>query len=176
MVPLLVSLCVINMSVNYSHKTISPSAAPDDYRRVLTLVTFHIGDYYPTRQCFHVDIVYDDIPEPEEYFFLYVYTNDVQVYIPDGTENTSITIMNGKDYCMHNKYFAVQSLSLIPIATNCPDLLDPAYGSVNVTGMSPGDKAYYECDDGFTLKGPKTRVCQSDATWSGEEPECLCMF
>ena len=30
----------------------------------------------------------------------------------------------------------------------------------------------YKCDEGYSLIGPSTRVCQSSGNWSGEEPVC----
>ena len=51
-------------------------------------------------------------------------------------------------------------------------------GSVNVTGVNPGDNAMYECDEGFTLVGGGIRICRADtanerAKWSGEDPMCF---
>ena len=33
----------------------------------------------------------------------------------------------------------------------------------------------YKCNHGFMLVGNGTRVCGSDQTWSGEDPECQVM-
>ena len=30
----------------------------------------------------------------------------------------------------------------------------------------------YECNEGYSLIGPPTRVCQSSGKWSGEQPFC----
>ena len=30
----------------------------------------------------------------------------------------------------------------------------------------------YKCDEGYSLIGSSTRVCQSSGEWSGEEPFC----
>ena len=30
----------------------------------------------------------------------------------------------------------------------------------------------YKCDEGYSLIGPSTRICQSNGEWSGEEPFC----
>ena len=32
----------------------------------------------------------------------------------------------------------------------------------------------YKCDEGYSLIGPSTRVCQYSGKWSGEEPFCEC--
>ena len=33
--------------------------------------------------------------------------------------------------------------------------------------------AHYECDDGYTLFGPSTRMCLITGTWSGYTPVCV---
>ena len=33
--------------------------------------------------------------------------------------------------------------------------------------------AEYSCSASFSLEGDTIRVCQSDGTWSGEQPVCL---
>ena len=43
------------------------------------------------------------------------------------------------------------------------------------TGNKPGDKAFYFCDDGFTLDGEKKRKCE-DGKWDGTKPTCLSKF
>jgi hypothetical protein len=32
--------------------------------------------------------------------------------------------------------------------------------------------ANYACDNGYNLVGVQSRTCESNAVWSGEEPEC----
>ena len=54
----------------------------------------------------------------------------------------------------------------------CPDLDDPSYGKVNVTGNIPGYKAHYKCDYGYRLVGEAYRRCLDTGYWSGEEPVC----
>ena len=46
-------------------------------------------------------------------------------------------------------------------------------GSVNVSGVAVGSTANYTCNEGYQLKGPPIRTCQSDGTWSGMEPTCI---
>ncbi len=55
----------------------------------------------------------------------------------------------------------------------CVDLEDPENGRVNVSADAVvGTVAIYMCNEGFTLNGTQTRVCESDGRWSGIEPEC----
>ena len=39
-------------------------------------------------------------------------------------------------------------------------------------GTAVGEKVYYRCNEGFTLKGDSIRTCQKDYTWSGVAPVC----
>ena len=54
----------------------------------------------------------------------------------------------------------------------CPILIGPANGFVNVTGNSPGDSATYTCDPDYDLVGMSKRVCGNDGEWSGTAPTC----
>ena len=36
----------------------------------------------------------------------------------------------------------------------------------------PGDAIVFSCDEGYSLKGPGTIVCQSDGAWSSPVPSC----
>lgn len=46
-------------------------------------------------------------------------------------------------------------------------------GYISYSGSSTGDIATYFCNEGFVLVGNKTRVCQANSEWSGEEPICV---
>ena len=55
----------------------------------------------------------------------------------------------------------------------CPNLSAPAHGSVDyISGVDVGSQAIYSCEQGYSLVGISTRVCQSDGTWSGQPPLC----
>lgn len=57
--------------------------------------------------------------------------------------------------------------------TECERLTNPEHGQAmpNSTVQFMGS-ATYSCEDGFQLLGDKTRICQSDGSWSGREPNC----
>ena len=55
---------------------------------------------------------------------------------------------------------------------SCPTLANPANGSVAAATLTFGSTATYSCDTGYALSGGATRMCQSDATWSGAAPTC----
>lgn len=42
----------------------------------------------------------------------------------------------------------------------------------NPTNRSEGFLASYGCDEEYILQGYGTRTCQSDGTWSRDEPRC----
>ena len=64
---------------------------------------------------------------------------------------------------------------MICFSAECDYLKDPDGGCVVTTGNKPGDKAFYFCDDGFTLDGEKKRKCE-DGKWDGTKPTCLSKF
>ena len=52
------------------------------------------------------------------------------------------------------------------------NLLNPRDGSVSLTSTTFNSVAMYGCNEGFSLMGVATRICQADGTWSGEAPTC----
>ena len=54
----------------------------------------------------------------------------------------------------------------------CPRLEPPNDGSVLYSDRIVGSEAQYSCNEGFSLVGDASVICQSDGTWSGEEPIC----
>ena len=56
----------------------------------------------------------------------------------------------------------------------------PANGQVDYRSQAVGSVASYECDEGFTLVGESTRVCENNTQWSGSVPTCTggltCMY
>ena len=54
----------------------------------------------------------------------------------------------------------------------CPPLEHPIDGSVQYSSVNLGTIAEYSCNDGMTFVGVSTRACQSDGSWSGDEPHC----
>ena len=41
------------------------------------------------------------------------------------------------------------------------------------TAYAAGETITYECPDGYHLVGSAMRTCQTDLTWSGQQPECI---
>ena len=55
---------------------------------------------------------------------------------------------------------------------DCGSLSHPINGYVNVQSTTLGSVATYSCIDSYQLSHYESRVCQSNADWSGEEPIC----
>lgn len=55
----------------------------------------------------------------------------------------------------------------------CPQLSNPANGTVTQDGNRPGDKAVYSCMSGFVLvEIEECRTCQENGEWSGNTSFC----
>ena len=86
----------------------------------------------------------------------------------------------------YNYFYAATMVNVVcptmPLAAGCPALGDPDKGTVAISteDINTGSIATYTCNEGLMLMGSATRECQSDGTWSGEEPKCeltgMCMF
>lgn len=55
--------------------------------------------------------------------------------------------------------------------TQCPDLGDPANGTVVLSGRTPGSSACYACVMGFQ-PSVMCRTCLASGEWSGTEVTC----
>ena len=63
----------------------------------------------------------------------------------------------------------------ISTLVQCPILMNPANGMVELSEKSPGDTATYSCVSvDYDLVGVSVRVCRHDGQWSGEAPICIC--
>ena len=61
-----------------------------------------------------------------------------------------------------------------PSVRDCGELLDPANGTVSLTGSTVvGSEADYSCLEGFSLSGDALRTCLTSGVWSGQEPQCI---
>ena len=62
--------------------------------------------------------------------------------------------------------FSGVCLSLPPLTNGMISYSDPTLGV--------GSVATHSCNTDYTLSGESTRTCQSDGTWDGSVPNCLC--
>ena len=117
---------------------------------------------------------------------------------PNGTWSGFVTICTGRFQrqtanipCFRNAFkFWSPTLSLAPFHRNtitninqhcCPHLFpakDCGPLAVPTNGSSTGDltifpnKIIFGCDEGFNLRGSRTRHCQTNGTWSGNQTLC----
>ena len=57
------------------------------------------------------------------------------------------------------------------ITGDCSALSNPVNGMVQMTGDIQGSMATYSCNNGFTLMGQNTRMCDNKM-WTGNPPVC----
>lgn len=55
----------------------------------------------------------------------------------------------------------------------CGDPGTPANGRKVGESYTVGSVVYYECDTGFRLDGPQSRLCRFDGLWSDSLPSCV---
>ena len=63
------------------------------------------------------------------------------------------------------------------LLVSCPSLPYPGNGMISCSLGDYGVASYedtcsYTCNTGYELTGSNTRNCQSDGTWSGNDPTC----
>ena len=57
---------------------------------------------------------------------------------------------------------------------DCGNLTVPPNGAIMLSdGTLEGSIATYTCSFGFRLVGNDERICQFNATWTGEIPDCV---
>ena len=82
---------------------------------------------------------------------------------------------------VRNKVFAIMLyLPLIDSPTSppspspgCGDPGVPANGKKIGESYKVGSIVYYECNTGFRLEGPKSRLCRFDGKWTDSLPSCV---
>ncbi|XP_078449693.1 CUB and sushi domain-containing protein 3 isoform X2 [Lampetra fluviatilis] len=61
-----------------------------------------------------------------------------------------------------------------PSQTTCLNPGTPQFGEQNITqGYQVDSTVSFRCQKGFHIQGSTTRICLSDLTWSGTQPECI---
>jgi hypothetical protein len=114
-----------------------------------TMVTFSVGLTSTMMANVPVQIINDDVGEPDESFFV--------TLIPmssDNDEGLSVPI------------------TILDDEPRCDSLEDPENGDVTVTGLHQGSTATYTCDITHELIGESMRTCDSNAMWTNLAPTC----
>ena len=61
--------------------------------------------------------------------------------------------------------FFVVNLAIITERYLCPILTNPPHGRIHYDGHAFYNRLIYECNPGYTVVGPKERICVSDGFW-----------
>ena len=64
----------------------------------------------------------------------------------------------------------------VHILVDCGSLVNPANGQVSLETTFEGSVANYSCNQTYVLCGTECRVCQSNGSWSGTQPDCISKF
>ncbi|XP_052796583.1 sushi, von Willebrand factor type A, EGF and pentraxin domain-containing protein 1-like isoform X2 [Mya arenaria] len=56
---------------------------------------------------------------------------------------------------------------------DCGRISRPKHGHVDVGASTYGSKAFFSCDNGYTLIGAVTAVCSADGRWDESQAECV---
>ncbi|XP_059211512.1 sushi, von Willebrand factor type A, EGF and pentraxin domain-containing protein 1-like [Centropristis striata] len=72
--------------------------------------------------------------------------------------------------CQADGTWSHKSLSCVPARCGKPSPV--ANGRVSGSEFGLNSKVSYECDEGYTLNGEHTRICQSDGLWDKPAPRC----
>jgi CUB/sushi domain-containing protein len=83
--------------------------------------------------------------------------------------------------CKSDGYWSGESPHCIPDSSatppppplGCGDPGTPANGVKIGISYSIGSVVYYECNEGFRLDGPRSRLCRFDGRWSEQLPSCI---
>ena len=59
-----------------------------------------------------------------------------------------------------------------PLAVECGSLVMPRNGSSYGKLATYPNKVYFQCDEGFIIKGSSLRTCQANGSWSGGDTSC----
>lgn len=79
------------------------------------------------------------------------------------------------------EFWLCSGLFLFSSVVGCGNLPPPEPGEGGLTLSQPNttvnSTAVYRCQvSGYLLVGDAERTCQSNATWNGSEPTCLCKW
>lgn len=97
---------------------------------------------------------------------VYTYSNEIELHCQPGF------VLQGKSVsvCQADGTWSHKSLTCVPAYCENPSPIPN--GRVLGSEFDFNSKINYECDEGYTLNGDSTRVCQSDGHWNKPEPRC----
>ncbi|CAB1421446.1 unnamed protein product [Pleuronectes platessa] len=96
----------------------------------------------------------------------YMYNNEIELSCQPGflLEGKSVSV------CQADGTWSHKSLTCVPARCGKPSPIPN--GRVLGSEFGFNSKVQYQCDEGHTLNGDSTRVCQSDGLWDTPAPRC----
>lgn len=96
----------------------------------------------------------------------YTYSNVIELHCQPGF------VLQGKSIsvCQADGTWSHKSLTCVPAHCESPSPIPN--GRVLGSEFDLNSKIKYECDEGYTLNGDSTSVCQSDGQWDKPAPRC----
>lgn len=73
--------------------------------------------------------------------------------------------------CSENGMWDPANITCVPIT--CPSVLPPDNGFIAVDSNSYGEAMVFDCNEGFSIDGNDTLLCEEDGEWNGDMPQCL---
>ena len=58
------------------------------------------------------------------------------------------------------------------ISVLCPALTSVHNGSMTISTDGRVSSTSFQCEEGYSIKGAATAVCQTDGAWDSEAPTC----
>ena len=74
---------------------------------------------------------------------------------------------------IYNRLDLTAFVSSLQIAVNCGHPGKPRHGNITESGFTYQKVVSFSCNKYFELQGDRTRQCQADGIWSGEQPKCI---
>ncbi|XP_041475001.1 sushi, von Willebrand factor type A, EGF and pentraxin domain-containing protein 1-like isoform X1 [Lytechinus variegatus] len=72
-----------------------------------------------------------------------------------------------------SQYGTWDPLNITCIPITCPPVLPMDNGFIAVKSSSNGESMVFDCNEGFSMVGNNTLLCEGDGQWSGDIPRCL---
>ena len=97
--------------------------------------------------------------------------SDMRNDIRDALKNSGIPVFNL--WPIYNRLDLSAFVSSLQIAVNCGHPGKPRHGNITESGFTYQKVVSFSCNKYFELQGDRTRQCQADGIWSGEQPKCI---
>ncbi|KAM8746660.1 sushi, von Willebrand factor type A, EGF and pentraxin domain-containing protein 1 isoform 1-T1 [Acanthopagrus schlegelii] len=97
---------------------------------------------------------------------LYSYNNEIELICQPGflIQGKSVSV------CQADGTWSHESPTCVPVRCDKPSTIPNGHVLGSEFGLN--SKVKYECDEGYTLNGVPTRICQSDGLWDKPAPRC----